>query len=98
MLGFLVQIFHGRRQRHSERLVRTRVCDCVPRAAPTHIHWLGSVFEKNGAQVVVDDVSMEFVDGATVDFVVEMVSESFQVVGNPNADGGCGCGVSFSAK
>ena len=56
------------------------------------------MFEKDGAKVVVDDVSMEFVDGATVDFVVEMVSESFQVVGNPNADSGCGCGVSFSAK
>jgi hypothetical protein len=38
-----------------------------------------SVFESDGAALVVDGLSIQYLDGATVDFVVEMVSESFQV-------------------
>lgn len=56
------------------------------------------VFEKDGQKVVVDDVSLSFVDGATVDYVEELIKQSFQVVDNPNAETGCGCGSSFAAR
>ena len=46
----------------------------------------------------VDDVSFEFVKGATVDYVEEMIRSSFAIAENPNSDGSCGCGVSFAAK
>eukprot|EP00236_Picocystis_salinarum_P000180 CAMPEP_0183832400 /NCGR_PEP_ID=MMETSP0807_2-20130328/5323_1 /TAXON_ID=88271 /ORGANISM="Picocystis salinarum, Strain CCMP1897" /LENGTH=137 /DNA_ID=CAMNT_0026078039 /DNA_START=303 /DNA_END=717 /DNA_ORIENTATION=+ len=44
------------------------------------------VFEKDGQKVVVDDVSLAFVEGATVDYVEELIKQSFQVVDNPNAE------------
>lgn len=54
------------------------------------------VFEKDGAQLVIDALSLEYVKGATVDFTVEMIGEAFEVKDNPNSEGDCGCGVSFS--
>ena len=44
---------------------------------------------ENGAEVVVDDVSYEFVRGATIDYVDEMIKSSFEVVKNPQADASC---------
>ena len=59
---------------------------------------LRSTFERNGASVVVDDVSLDMLRGATVDFEMEMVRQGFVVLNNPNAESGCGCGVSFGLK
>jgi iron-sulfur cluster assembly accessory protein len=56
------------------------------------------VFEKEGIKVVVDAVSYGFVKGATVDYVEELIRSSFMVTTNPNAEGGCSCGSSFTAK
>ena len=56
------------------------------------------IFERDGAQVVVDDSSLEFVKGATVDFAVEMIRSSFVVINNPNSENACGCGSSFAVK
>ncbi len=53
------------------------------------------LFEHNGAGILVDPVSLELLKGATVDYVEELVGSYFQVK-NPNAQSGCGCGVSFS--
>jgi iron-sulfur cluster assembly accessory protein len=55
------------------------------------------IFTLNGAQVVIDDVSLELIRGATVDFVREMSKSSFTVHSNPNATQSCSCGTSFSA-
>merc|ERR1719333_168346 len=55
------------------------------------------VFERDGASLVVDSVSLAFVRGATVDYSEELIRASFHVADNPNAPAGCGCGSSFSA-
>ena len=55
-------------------------------------------FSKDGVQVVVDEVSMEFLKGATVDYTEELIKSSFEVTNNPNADSSCGCGNSFVLK
>ena len=52
-------------------------------------------FERDGVAVVVDEVSMDLLGGAEIDFVEEMIGSSFQIR-NPNASSSCGCGVSFS--
>jgi iron-sulfur cluster insertion protein len=53
------------------------------------------VFERNGVQVVVDDTSLDLLNGAEVDFVEDMMGAAFQIR-NPNAASSCGCGNSFS--
>lgn len=53
------------------------------------------VVERDGAAVVVDSVSLEFLKGAEIDFVDNLMGRSFQVK-NPNAKSSCGCGTSFS--
>jgi iron-sulfur cluster insertion protein len=52
-------------------------------------------FERDGVTLVVDQVSLDLVKGAEVDFVEDMMGASFQVR-NPNAATSCGCGNSFS--
>ena len=56
------------------------------------------VFSRDGCDVVVDDSSIEFVRGATVDFEEEMISSAFVVSHNPNSESACGCGSSFALK
>jgi iron-sulfur cluster insertion protein len=53
------------------------------------------VFERDGVKVVVDDVSLDLLNGAEIDFVEDMMGASFQIK-NPNAASSCGCGNSFS--
>ena len=53
------------------------------------------VFERDGVGVVVDDVSLELITGAEVDFVEDLMGASFRI-SNPNAASSCGCGNSFS--
>eukprot|EP00036_Acanthoecidae_sp_10tr_P022540 CAMPEP_0206325858 /NCGR_PEP_ID=MMETSP0106_2-20121207/21301_1 /ASSEMBLY_ACC=CAM_ASM_000206 /TAXON_ID=81532 /ORGANISM="Acanthoeca-like sp., Strain 10tr" /LENGTH=133 /DNA_ID=CAMNT_0053758361 /DNA_START=154 /DNA_END=556 /DNA_ORIENTATION=- len=56
------------------------------------------VFEREGVKLIVDDVSYEFVEGATVDYTMELIKRAFVVSHNPKAEQGCGCGISFSLK
>ena len=53
------------------------------------------VFEKDGVAVIVDEVSLDLLNGAEVDFVEDLMGASFQIK-NPNAASSCGCGNSFS--
>jgi len=53
------------------------------------------VLEGNGEKVIVDEVSLPFLTGATIDFTEELIGARF-VIDNPNATASCGCGTSFS--
>jgi iron-sulfur cluster insertion protein len=53
------------------------------------------LFERDGVALVIDEVSLELVKGAEIDFVEDMMGAAFQVR-NPNATSSCGCGSSFS--
>jgi iron-sulfur cluster assembly accessory protein len=53
------------------------------------------VIEREGATVLVDPVSLDFLKGAEIDFVDDLIGASFKV-NNPNATSSCGCGTSFA--
>ncbi|CDO47045.1 heme biosynthesis protein HemY [Bartonella henselae] len=53
------------------------------------------VLKKGGAIVLIDSLSLPFMEGAEIDFVDDLIGQSFQIH-NPNAVSLCGCGVSFS--
>jgi iron-sulfur cluster assembly accessory protein len=53
------------------------------------------VIEKNGIRVLVDAISLPFLENAVIDFSDELIGARF-VVQNPNATSSCGCGTSFS--
>ncbi|MCC7320380.1 MAG: iron-sulfur cluster assembly accessory protein [Rubellimicrobium sp.] len=48
-----------------------------------------------GEAVVVDPVSLPFLEGATITFSEELIGARF-LVDNPNASASCGCGTSFA--
>ncbi len=51
--------------------------------------------EKNGATVLIDELSLVYMGGSVIDFVDDLMGQSFQIR-NPNAVASCGCGTSFS--
>ena len=51
--------------------------------------------ERDGATVIVDPVSLEYMAGSTIDFVNDLIGQSFKIE-NPQATASCGCGTSFS--
>jgi iron-sulfur cluster assembly accessory protein len=53
------------------------------------------VIRAGEATVVVDEVSLPFLDNAEIDWVDDLIGSSFKIR-NPNARSSCGCGVSFS--
>lgn len=53
------------------------------------------VIQRNDATVLVDPVSAEFMAGSQIDFVDDLIGQSFQIR-NPNAVASCGCGTSFA--
>ena len=53
------------------------------------------VFARDDVRVVIDDISLEFLAGAEIHYVEELVGAYF-TVRNPNAASTCGCGVSFA--
>lgn len=57
---------------------------------------LDKVFELNGFKVIVDAMSLQYLDGAEVDYIETLEASGFKF-SNPNAKSTCGCGSSFGA-
>src|SRR6266516_6652901 len=53
------------------------------------------VLSADGATVLIDPVSLRYMEGAEIDFVDDLIGASFKNA-NPNATASCGCGTSFS--
>ncbi|WP_306523891.1 iron-sulfur cluster assembly protein IscA [Rheinheimera sp.] len=53
------------------------------------------VFEQDDLKLIVDGKSLVYIDGTQLDFVKEGLNEGFQF-NNPNVNGECGCGESFT--
>jgi len=56
-----------------------------------------TVSETDGVKLLVDEVSIKYLQGATVDYVEGLTSSGFKIT-NPNAVSSCGCGQSFTSK
>ena len=52
------------------------------------------VFDHEGIRILVDEQSLRYVDGSTVDYTESLMGAGFQV-NNPNVVAACGCGSSF---
>jgi iron-sulfur cluster assembly accessory protein len=53
------------------------------------------VLARNGAVVLIDPVSVNYMAGSQIDFVDDLIGQSFKI-NNPQATASCGCGTSFS--
>ena len=53
------------------------------------------VIAREGATVLIDPVSQQYMAGSEIDFVEDLIGASFKVK-NPNATASCGCGTSFA--
>ena len=53
------------------------------------------VIDRDGATVLVDAVSLNYLAGSEIDFVDDLIGASFKI-NNPKATASCGCGTSFS--
>tara|TARA_B100001173_G_scaffold303849_1_gene307091 strand:+ start:82 stop:432 length:351 start_codon:yes stop_codon:yes gene_type:complete len=51
--------------------------------------------EKEGANLVIDSLSLQYLQGSTVDYIEDLTGSKF-IISNPNATTTCGCGESFS--
>jgi iron-sulfur cluster assembly accessory protein len=51
-------------------------------------------FERDGVTVLVDEMSIQYMEGSEIDWVDDLIGASFQIK-NPNATANCGCGTSF---
>ncbi|OQR78726.1 iron-sulfur cluster assembly 2 -like protein, partial [Tropilaelaps mercedesae] len=56
------------------------------------------VFERDGAKIVCDQMSLGFIEGSTVDYEEELIRSGFRIIDNPQADKKCSCGSSFTPK
>jgi iron-sulfur cluster assembly accessory protein len=53
------------------------------------------VIAREGATVLIDPVSVQYMAGSEIDFVEDLIGASFKVK-NPLASASCGCGTSFA--
>ena len=53
------------------------------------------VLSRDGAVVLIDPVSVNYMAGSQIDFVDDLIGQSFKI-NNPQATASCGCGTSFS--
>ncbi|KAF9967933.1 [4Fe-4S] proteins maturation [Mortierella alpina] len=56
------------------------------------------VFDKDGARVIIDTITLPMVSGSRIDFIEELIGSAFKVLANPHAAHSCGCDTSFEIK
>jgi iron-sulfur cluster assembly accessory protein len=56
-----------------------------------------NIFEQDGLKIYVDPLSLNYMDGASVDYVDDVLGGGFKIE-NPNATSSCGCGSSFKTE
>ncbi|MDI9636746.1 iron-sulfur cluster assembly accessory protein [Kamptonema cortianum] len=56
-----------------------------------------NVYDQDGIKIMIDGLSLQYMDGSTVDYVDDLNGGGFKIE-NPNAVGGCGCGSSFKTE
>ena len=54
-----------------------------------------TIIKRDGAEVLIDEISLGFLDGSEIDYTQELIGSAFKIH-NPNAVAACGCGTSFS--
>jgi iron-sulfur cluster assembly accessory protein len=64
--------------------------DLIKAASPDDL-----IISKLGATLVIDPMSVEYMQGAELDFVDDLIGAAFKI-NNPVAQSSCGCGTSFS--
>ena len=62
-----------------------------------HAEESDNIIERDGAIVLIDDISLPYMKGSEIDYVDDLIGAHFKI-NNPNADSSCGCGTSFSVK
>ncbi|HVQ81374.1 MAG TPA: iron-sulfur cluster assembly accessory protein, partial [Pseudolabrys sp.] len=53
------------------------------------------VINRDGAVILIDPISVNYMAGSEIDFVDDLIGASFKVK-NPQAKASCGCGTSFA--
>ncbi|KAF9917888.1 [4Fe-4S] proteins maturation [Linnemannia zychae] len=56
------------------------------------------VFERDGARVVLDTITLPLMSGSRIDYIEELIGSAFKVLANPHAAHSCGCDTSFEIK
>jgi iron-sulfur cluster assembly accessory protein len=66
-------------------------------ALDNRVHDTDLILEQHGVKVLVDEVSIKYLDGATIDYVDEPSGSGFKIT-NPNEISTCGCGQSSASS
>jgi len=53
------------------------------------------LFAKDSIEVIIDEVSLDYLKGSELDYVQDLIGSYF-AMNNPNASSTCGCGSSFA--
>ena len=56
------------------------------------------IFSKSEVEVVVDEASLELIDGSLLDYTTELIGSEFKVLNNPRAVSKCGCDTSIDIQ
>ncbi len=56
---------------------------------------IDEVFDHDGVRIVVDQMSLQYLDGSEIDYLEDLVGGGFKF-NNPKSSGSCGCGNSVS--
>lgn len=57
-----------------------------------------TVFEQDGAKIIIDESSLQLLKGSKVDYTMDLIGRQFKVVDGPSVKSSCGCGTSFDVK